>query len=230
MSPLLKRNKFNTSAAAVTAAPSLLSPRYARVERPARAVVGFLNGATAAQWVSCTDAFCAGLSEAGYVEGENLSIEYRWANGRHECLQALAAELIDRKVDVIAASGGVAAALAAQALTDTIPIVYTGGNADCIRAGLTERASFIEVYRQAGAYTGRLLKGAREAAEQCAKERAKESVKQSVKQSAGSCVNPAWVPVEQPARYRLHIDFRAAKALAFKARPILRACADEESE
>jgi hypothetical protein len=212
MSPLLKRYKFITSAAGVTAAHSLHSLRPAGVERPARAVVGFLNGAAAAEWVPFTDAFRAGLSEAGYVEGENLSIEYRWADGRRERLPALAAELIDRKVDVIAASGGVAAALVAEALTDTIPIVFTGGNTDPISAGLAESASFTEVYRQAGVYTGRLLKGARERAKQCAK------------QGVKPCVKPAGLPVE------LHINFKAAKALGFKVQPILRVRADEEPE
>ncbi len=220
MSPLLKRHRFITSAGGMTAAPSLRPPRSARAQPPARAVVGFLNGATAAQWVPFTDAFRAGLSEAGYVEGENLSIEYRWADGRHERLPALAAELIDREVDVIAASGGVAAALAAEALTDTIPIVFTGGNADPTRAGLAESASFTEVYRQAGVYTGRLLKGAKACVKQCAKPCAKPCANQGVK--------PAGLPFEQPARYRLHVNFKPAKALGFKVQPILRARADEE--
>jgi ABC transporter substrate binding protein len=184
MGPLLNRYKFIPAIGGATAAPSLHQTLSARTQLPASRVVGFLNGATAA----FTDAFRAGLKEAGYIEGQNLSIEYRWADGQHDRLPALAAELIGRHVDIIATSGGVAAALAAKALTDTIPIVFAGGNADPVEAGLAESASFTEVYRQAGVYVGRILKGAA----------------------------PAGPPVVQPARYQLASISRPRRRLVSK--------------
>jgi putative ABC transport system substrate-binding protein len=124
-------------------------------------MIGFLSCGTAATWLSLTEEFRTGLRAAGYIEGENVLIEYRWAEGQHDRLPVLAAELMARRVDVIAASAGTAAALAAQALNSSIPIVFTGGAAAPCEAGPLESASFMEVYRQAGVYTGLILRGAK---------------------------------------------------------------------
>ena len=83
-------------------------------------------------------AFKQGLRQVGYVEGQNLSIEYRWARGIYDRLPALATELVSHHVTVIAANGGSRVALAAKASTSTIPIVFTFGDGDPVRHGLVE--------------------------------------------------------------------------------------------
>jgi ABC-type uncharacterized transport system substrate-binding protein len=88
-------------------------------------VIGFLNSASPAPFAHYVDAFRRGLRETGYVEGQNLAIEFRWAEGQNERLAALATDLVDRQVSAIAATGGPASASAAKAATSTIPIVFT---------------------------------------------------------------------------------------------------------
>jgi putative tryptophan/tyrosine transport system substrate-binding protein len=102
-------------------------------------VIGFLHGASPGAATVYLDAFRRGLADAGDVEGQNVAIEFRWADGRYERLPALAAELVNRKVDVIVASAGAITAQAAKAATRTIPIVFHVGP-DPVAMGLVERA------------------------------------------------------------------------------------------
>ena len=98
-------------------------------------VVGYLGTETAELFASRLQAFRSGLSASGYDENKNVLIEYRWAEGRNERLASLAAELVQRRVNVIAAPGGVVAAFAAKAATSTIPVVFETG-ADPVEVGL----------------------------------------------------------------------------------------------
>jgi putative tryptophan/tyrosine transport system substrate-binding protein len=117
------------------AAAALLRPRAARAQQPALPVVGFLSPGSADSNGYTVDWTRRGLAEVGYVEGRNVTIEYRWAEGHYDRLPELAAELAHRRVDVIVAAGSDAPALAAKAVTSTIPIVFQTG-ADPIADGL----------------------------------------------------------------------------------------------
>jgi putative ABC transport system substrate-binding protein len=117
------------------AASSVSWPLAARAQPQAMPVIGYLGTATAEQWAGRLLAFRQGLSEAGYVEGQNVAIEYRWADSQTDRLEALAADLVRRQVNVIVTPGSAPAALAAKSVTTTLPIVFETG-ADPVAVGL----------------------------------------------------------------------------------------------
>ena len=110
-------------------------PLAAQAQQPARPIIGFMSSRSASDSEYLVAAFRKGLSEQGYAEGQNVAIEFRWANGRYEQLPALAADLLEQRIAVLVAVGGEPSALAAKGATSTIPIVFTIGG-DPMKIGL----------------------------------------------------------------------------------------------
>jgi putative ABC transport system substrate-binding protein len=120
---------------ALTAGAAAAWPLAARAQQPATPVLGYLSARSPDDASGALTAFRQGLAETGFVEGQNVTIEFRWAHGEYDRLPALAAELVHLPVALLVATGGEPAALAAKAATSTTPIVFMIGN-DPITAGL----------------------------------------------------------------------------------------------
>ena len=127
-------------------------PLMARAQQRAMPVIGFLNSASPGPAAPLVTAFREAVARQGHVEGRNLAIEYRWAEGRYERLPGMAADLVNRKVALIAATGGVVAAKAAMSTTSSVPIVFIAGF-DPVQEGLvtsiarpTGNATGVSVY------------------------------------------------------------------------------------
>ena len=125
-----------------------LWPPVARAQQTEKPVIGFLHGGASGSFAQHVAAFRRGIGETGFVEGQNVVVEYRWAERQNDRLPALVADLVSRRVAVIATGGGSRAALAAKAATTTIPIVFTTG-VDPVEAGLV-----LSIGRPSGNITG----------------------------------------------------------------------------
>ncbi len=145
----MRRRKFISLIGGATAA----WPLKGRAQQAAKPVVGFLASLSSAYVAHFTPTFRAGLSETGYIDGQNVLIEFRSAEGQYDRLTALAAELVNRKVAVIVATGGTEPAKVAKAATATIPIVFISA-ADPVRAGVV-----VSFNRPGGNITGVSLLG-----------------------------------------------------------------------
>ena len=189
-------------------------PLAARAQQSAIPVIGWISSSAPADRARYSTAFRQGVRETGYVEGQNVAIEYRWAHDQHDRLPDLATDLVRRLVTVIAAHD-TPSSIVAKAATTTIPIVFAGGSdpvsvpaffllREFAEAGglMSYGTSITDAYRQAGVYTGRILKGEK----------------------------PADLPVMQSIKFEFVINLNTARAFGLTFPPGLLAIADEVIE
>ena len=230
-------------------------PVAARGQQPAGPVIGFLSGRSPAESEYLVGAFRTGLNELGYVEGRNVNAEYRWADGHYERLPALAAELVGRRVAVIAATGGSVSGLAAKAVTQTTPIIFSSGGTT--ESEFQRAFAAVVAQRMAGLLVGDdpFLQSRRDQLVQLAALHAIPAIYFSRDFSdAGGLMSygpsiidayrlvgfytarvlkgekPADLPVIQPTKFELVINLKTAKALGLDVPPTLLARADEVIE
>jgi len=226
-------------------------PFALRAQQKAMPVIGVLGSGVPGPWAApLFAAFRRGLSESGYVEGQNLAIEYRFAEGRYDRLPAFAADLVGRKVDVILTEGGLPSALAAKNTTSTIPIVFTGGSdpvADGLVASLArpggnvtgftilvvelmpKRLELLSDLVPQGRVIALLVNPNNPQTERTIGE---------VQEAAGGIyagrilkgAKPADLPVQQPTTFELVVNLNTAKALGLTVPSSILARADEVIE
>jgi ABC-type uncharacterized transport system substrate-binding protein len=183
-------------------------------------MIGFLSSRSPGESASLVSAFRQGLRDTGFIEGQNVSIAFRWAEGRYDRLPALAAEVVELRVALVFSAGGAPPALAAKTATSTIPVVFSAvsfvalsarhaiaaayGWREYVLAGglISYGTDLPDAYRQGGVYAGRILKGEK----------------------------PADLPVAQPTKFLMVINLKTAKALGLTVPPSLLARADEVIE
>jgi putative ABC transport system substrate-binding protein len=224
-------------------AGALTASRPLRAQQKAIPVIGFLNPTSSEPLAPYVAAFRQGLSKTGYVEGQNVAIEYRWAEGNFDRLPALAADLVRRKVDVIASTGAGAPALAAKNATSTIPVVFVIGS-DPVVDGLVASLA-----RPGGNLTGFTLLGVLALAHRLAAicewrdmaafgclasygttRRELQAMKAAQIDKMLKGASPADTPVQQPTKFELVLNLKVAREIGVDVPPAILARADEVIE